>query len=74
MTVFEFAYSECIWEGGCVTFSIHETRKGAEMALDFHKDACRQHWMEMFDTKELRKEHTFGDMEEWIVRETRVKP
>ena len=73
MKVFEFAYSECIWESGCVTYSIHETQKGAEAALVSHKKQMHKHWRETFDTKELQKEHPFGDMEKWIVRESKVQ-
>ena len=72
MIVFEFAYSDCIYESGCVTKSIHKTRKGAEMALDFHKAHKRIEWEDLWDEEE-RKEHPFGDMENWIVIETEVQ-
>ena len=72
MKVYEFAYSECIHESGCVTLSIHETRKGAEMALDFHKESMYKEWLELWETKEERKRFPFGDMEKWIIKETNV--
>ncbi len=72
MKVYEFAYSECIHESGCVTYSIHKTRKGAEMALDYHKDNARKEWLEMWDAEE-RERMPFGDMENWVVKETELK-
>ena len=72
MKVFEFAYSECIHESGCVTQSIHKTRVGAEMALDFHKEQMHKEWLELWDEKE-RLEFSFGDMENWIIKETEVQ-
>ncbi len=73
MIVFEFAYSECIYESGCVTHSIHETRKGAEIALDFHKAHKRIEWEDLWETERERKEFPFGDMENWIIKETEVQ-
>ena len=35
--VYEFVYNDALWESSARTVSIHKTRKGAEMALDFHK-------------------------------------
>lgn len=72
MKVFEFAYSECIHESGCVTESIHKTRKGAEIALEFHKAHKRIEWEDMWN-KEERKIHVFGAMENWIIVETEVQ-
>ena len=72
MIVFEFAYSECIYESGCVTHSIHKTRKGAEIALTFHKDKMRKEWLDMWNETE-RKRFPFGDMENWIIKETEVQ-
>ena len=72
MKVFEFAYSDCIHESGYVTMSIHKTRKGAEMALDHHKNDAYKEWLEMYTPSErwLRK---FGSMENWIIKETELK-
>lgn len=72
MIVFEFAYSECVYESGCVTQSIHKTRKGAEVALDFHRAHKRIEWEDLWETEELRKAHPFGDMENWVVKETEL--
>ncbi len=71
MKVYEFAYSDCIHSSGCVTMSIHSTRKGAEMALAFHKEDARREYLEMYGVEE--REYTkFGDMEHWIISETEV--
>ena len=76
MKVFEFVYTECIHESGCVTQSIHKTRKGAEMALTFHKGALKKEWDE--DAPERQKDPwtrgwVFGEHEHWAIRETEVQ-
>ena len=37
LTIYAFVYSSCIYEEGPVTQSLHKTRRGAEMAMEFHK-------------------------------------
>ena len=74
--VFEFAYSECIHESGCVTYSIHKTRKGAEMALNFHKGALKKEWDEAMvnpNYEPYLRDCEFGEHENWIIKETEVK-
>ena len=76
MEVFEFAYSECIHESGCVTQSIHKTRKGAEMALDYHKSEELKQFNECKSDPEnaiIMDGMEFGEHEAWIVRETELK-
>ena len=72
MKVFEFVYNECVWESSSRTVSIHKTLKGAEMALDFHRQKAREEYEEMYVPHE-RKEHPFGDMEYWGIIETEVE-
>ena len=36
--VYEFLYNSDCCEGSASTISIHKTKKGAEMAMDFHKN------------------------------------
>lgn len=71
--VYEFTYSECIYESGCVTQSVHKTRKGAEMALDFHKDKMHKEYLELWEPERERKEFPFGHMEAWVIKETEVQ-
>jgi hypothetical protein len=66
--------------------SIHKTRKGAEMAIEFHKAECRKIWEEDMkwrrkNTKNLGKEKqteylkmfSFGHFEAWNVFEQKLK-
>jgi hypothetical protein len=76
--VYEFLYNSSIHESCAATMSIHKTRKGAEMALEFHKNDIKNKW------EEEKKEHfnedphyyrsfewSFGQW--WGIRETELK-
>lgn len=71
MRVYEFVYSSCIHEDSGHTVSIHKTRRGAEMVLEFHKNELKKEWDEMYAYYEPPCE--FGYMEDWRVRETEIK-
>ena len=36
--VYEFWYNECIYESAAQCMSLHRTQKGAEMAMEYHKN------------------------------------
>ena len=72
MKVYEFIYNSCIYEGAACTESIHKTIKGAQMALDFHKEVAREEWEEQWDEKG-KKEFPFGETEYWMIRETEIQ-
>ena len=63
--VYEFWYNDCIHESAASCMSLHKTRKGAEMALDFHREEKRKHF------EDLYAKHTpaspFGTDEAWGV-------
>jgi hypothetical protein len=70
--VFAFQYCDCIHESSFFTESLHKTQKGAEMAMEFHKN-------ERFKEFEKYKEETeysdieFGQFEDWRVIELDIQ-
>ena len=60
-TLYEFLYNSCIHESAAATMSIHRTQKGAEIAMEFHKNEARKKWDE-------DSEFEFGTHEYWGVR------
>jgi len=73
--VYQFLYNECIHESSAMTVSIHKTRKGAEMAMDFHKEQKRKEWDEMNkdrDPKDTFDYGKFGLMEWWGIGEIEI--
>ena len=71
MKVFEFLYNGCIHESAAATHSIHKTRKGAEMALEFNKQRAIKEWEEMYEPEE-REQYPFGQHQYWGIRETEI--
>lgn len=70
-TVFEFWYNDCIYESAAECISLHKTRKGAEMAMEFHKEQKRKEFEEMYKDEE-DIDWTFDSMCEWGVEERTV--
>lgn len=68
--VYEFWYNDCIFESAAACISIHRTRKGAEMALAFHKEQKRKEWDKMNEGDEQDGE--FDDMCAWGIQEREV--
>ena len=66
--IYEFLYSSNRYESAGITMSLHKTKKGAEIAMEFHKN-------------EIKKEHNAlnGDDTKWTfnqwwgIRETELK-
>ena len=71
--VFEFCYNDFIHESSAATISIHKTRKGAEMAMEFHKLEQYKKYIQAYPTKKEQKEFPFGTHEAWFVEETEIK-
>lgn len=65
--VYAFLYNPCIHESSWGTVSLHKTRRGAEMALEFHKAEQKREWDYIYKGEEPPFE--FGAMESWIVEE-----
>lgn len=45
--VYEFCYNECIHESSYACISLHKTRRGAEMAMEFHKKQIADEYAEI---------------------------
>lgn len=58
--VYEAAYNPCIHESVYGTISLHRTRRGADMAMEFHKAERLKEWGE-------------DESERWCIAETELK-
>ena len=67
--VYEFWYNSCIHESAAACISLHKTKKGAEMALDFHKEEQKRFWRKCYPSIKEQMEMPFGMFEEWGVAE-----
>lgn len=69
--VYEFWYNDCIYESAAACMSLHRTRKGAEMAMEFHKEQKRKEFEELYkDEDDI--DWTFDSMSAWGVSEREV--
>lgn len=68
-TVYIAMYNPMIYESSFGVISIHKTRKGAEMAIEFDREERRKEWLEMYPSKKEQEEYEFGKFESWLVRE-----
>jgi len=69
--VWEFRYNSCIYESAMATISLHKTQKGAELAMEFHKEEKRKEYDFMYG-KRKHKIMEFGEMEAWGVAEREI--
>ena len=68
--IYAAMYNPMIEESCFGVISLHKTRKGAEMAMEFHKAVELKEWKEMY--KDHRAPYTFGRFEKWSVVEMEV--
>lgn len=71
-TVFEFIYCDNTWESASQTISLHWTRKGAELAMEFHKEECRKEYEERCKRLSSFRDYPFDNDKFWDVIETKV--
>jgi hypothetical protein len=72
--VYEALHNSDTYEGGFCTISIHKTKKGAEMAMEFHKSEAKKNWELMYEADADQKQEFAWDFgEAWDVRETELK-
>ena len=74
--VYEFLYNPDIYENCSSTISIHKTRRGAEMAMEFHKAETKKKFDEMIDgveEGEMICELHYDDAQRWDIRETELQ-
>jgi len=77
--IYEFLYCNCIHESAYATVSLHHTQKGAEMALEFHKNERFKEW-EDFNKKCLESDpefyskfpNKFAEYEGWYIQQTKI--
>ena len=74
-TLYEFLYNDCIHESVAATMSIHRTQKGAEMAMEFHKNEKQKEFDEF--NKQLKEYGRpimtdFGKHEWWGIRPVKL--
>lgn len=70
MIVYCFLYNPMIYESSPGTISIHKTRRGAEMAMEFHKAEALKEWNEMYKDEEPPSK--FGTFEYWGIDEVKI--
>lgn len=71
--VYEFWYNDCIYESSAFTVSIHRTRKGAEMALEYHKAKIKKKHDDLYKDEEpdmIPFDYDWGKA--WGIKETEV--
>ena len=72
--VYEFLYNSDCCEGAASTISIHKTKKGAEMAMEFHKNEKLKEWEAECKVYPQAKEYPFDYDQWWGVRECELLP
>ena len=73
MIVYAFKYNPCIHESAYATMSLHKTRRGAEMAMAFHKaEKEKEHWA-IYNRPDDYYTSPFGEFEGWLVTEMDVE-
>lgn len=72
--VYEFLYNSDCCEGTASTISIHKTKKGAEMAMEFHKNEKLKEWEKECKEYPPTKEYPFDFDQWWGVRECELLP
>lgn len=71
--IWEFRYTDCIYESAMAAISLHRTQKGAEMAMEFHREQKRKEFEEMYKDEE-DVDWEFDDMVAWAVVEREILP
>lgn len=67
--VYAFKYCPCIYESAYGTISLHATKKGAEIAMEFHKNEALEDHKRIYGDDE---DFEFGQFEHWVVDEVEI--
>lgn len=76
-TLYGFYYCPCIHESASALISLHRTEKGAQVAMEFHKETARKEHED--DCKWSLEErgypwaHEFGESERWFVDKIEIR-
>ena len=72
--IYEFLYNSCCCMSIAVTMNIHKTKKGAEMAMKFHKNEILKKWKRECKKYPSAKEYPFDYDQWWGIKETQLLP
>lgn len=75
MKIYAFQYCPNIHESGWISVSLHENRKGAELALEFHRKKKQEEYQQFYDyckQDDLNYKYEFGIFEDWCITEMEV--
>lgn len=70
--VYEFWYNNCIYESAAACMSLHRTKKGAEMAMEFHKEEKRKEYEELYKDEPEYMRVAYDSMCAWGVEERTI--
>ena len=72
--VYQFIYNYSCCESAAYTISIHKTRKGAEMAMEFHKNETKVNWLKdkIKNLNEFNDEYPWDFDQYWGIKETEL--
>lgn len=68
--VYAFEYCPCVRESSFGVVSLHRTKKGAEIAMEFHKNEKKKEFNALYD--DIEPVCGFGTFEDWRVREIKI--
>ena len=72
--MYEFLYNPSIHDSAARTVSIHKTRRGAEKAMELHKEMALIEYEEVCNRLPDEKDFPFGYDQWWGVRESILMP
>ena len=67
--IYEFLYNSDCCESAARTMSLHKTKKGAEMATEFHKNKIKKEHNELYGDKH-KADFEWDFNQWWGIRET----
>jgi hypothetical protein len=71
-TMYAFLYCCDTYKSSYATVSVHRTRKGAEMAMEFHRNEAKKKHYEIYNRLDDIYTHPFGESEDWQVSEIKI--
>ena len=70
--IWAFMYNPMTEESAWATVSLHKTKKGAEVAMEFHKNEAKKEYEERKKRNGGRWPVEFGDFEDWFVKKIEI--
>ena len=74
-TIWVFYYNPMVYESSAAAISFHRTEKGAQIALEFHKNEEMKKWNEylsFLDNEAKQWCGVFGEHESWFIKEETI--